>query len=68
MFTFDNSLAKGRRMTTDLAKLMLRAYNAEADNSIRSLRAGNVQTAKKRLQASRTSIAKFLWRTAAFAK
>ena len=58
MFTFDNSLAKGRRMTKDLAKLMLRAYNAEADNSIRSLRAGNVQTGKKRLEASRASIAK----------
>jgi hypothetical protein len=58
MFTFDNSLAKGRRMTNDLAKLMLRAYNAEADNSIRSLRAGNVLTAKKRLEASRAAIAK----------
>ncbi len=58
MFTFDNSLAKGRRMTDDLAKLMLRAYNAEADNSIRSLRVGNVVTAKKRLDASRTAIAK----------
>ena len=55
MFTFDNSLAKGRRMTNDLAKLMLRAYNAEADNSIRSLRIGNVVTAKKRLDASRTA-------------
>ena len=58
MFTFDNSLAKGRRMTTDLAKLMLRAYNAEAENSIRALRLGNVVTAKKRLEASRTAIAK----------
>jgi hypothetical protein len=58
MFTFDNSLAKGRKMTDDLSKLMLRAYNAEADNSIRSLRVGNVVTAKKRLDASRTSIAK----------
>ena len=58
MFTFDNSLAKGRRMTDDLAKLMLRAYNAEADNSIRSLRVGNVVTAKKRLEASRSAIAK----------
>jgi hypothetical protein len=58
MFTFDNSLAKGRRMTNDLAKLMLRAYNAEADNSVRSLRAGNVVTAKKRLEASRIAIAK----------
>ena len=25
MFTFNNSLAKGRRMTSDLSKLMLRA-------------------------------------------
>jgi hypothetical protein len=58
MFTFDNSLAKGRRMTADLSKLMLRAYNAEADNSIRSLRVGNLVTAKNRLDASRTSIAK----------
>ena len=38
MFTFDNSLTKGRRMTSDLGKLMLRAYNAEADNSIRKPR------------------------------
>jgi cell division septum initiation protein DivIVA len=58
MFTFDNSLAKGRRMTSDLSKLMLRAYNAEADNCVRSLRAGNVVTAKKRLEASVTSIAR----------
>lgn len=58
MFTFDNSLAKGRRMSDDLGKLMLRAYNAEADNSIRSLKVGNVVTAKKRLEASRTAIAK----------
>ena len=58
MFTFDNSLAKGRRMTRDLAKLMLRAYNAEADNSVRALRAGNVSTAKRRLERSRETIAK----------
>lgn len=58
MFTFDSSLAKGRKMTSDLAKLMLRAYNAESDNSIRSLRVGNVVTAKRRLEASRAAIAK----------
>lgn len=58
LFTFDNSLAKGRKMTNDLAKLMLRAYNAEADNAIRALRVGNVVTAKKRLEASRDAIAK----------
>ncbi|GAA4195459.1 hypothetical protein GCM10022219_20460 [Microbacterium oryzae] len=58
LFTLNNSLAQGRRMTADLGKLMLRAYNAEADNVIRSLRAGNVETAKRRLEASRTAIAR----------
>jgi hypothetical protein len=57
MFTFDGSLAKGKKMTGDLSKLMLRAYNAEADNVVRSLRLGNVVTAKKRLEASRAAIA-----------
>jgi hypothetical protein len=58
MFTFDGSLAKGRSLANDLAKLMLRAYNAEAENVVRTLRAGNLQTAVKRLEASRTAIAK----------
>lgn len=58
MFTFNNSLAKGRKMTSDFSKLMLRAYNAEADSCVRSLRAGNVVTAKTRLEASVTAIAK----------
>jgi hypothetical protein len=58
MFTFNNSLARGRRMTSDYSKLMLRAYNAEADSCVRSLRAGNVVTAKKRLEASVESIAR----------
>ena len=58
MFTFDGSLAKGRRMVTDLSKLMLRAYNAEADNCVRSLRSGNISTAKKRLENAMKSIEK----------
>ena len=58
MFTYNNSLAKGRKMTSDFSKLMLRAYNAEADNCVRSLRAGNVLTAKQRLNKAVESIAK----------
>ena len=58
MFTYNNSLAKGRMMTGDLSKLMLRAYNAEADNCVRALRVGNVQTAKRRLDKAVGSIAK----------
>ncbi|MDR7312014.1 regulator of protease activity HflC (stomatin/prohibitin superfamily) [Nocardioides luteus] len=56
LFTFDGSLARGRKMVTDLSKLMLRAYNAEADNCVRSLRHGNISTAKKRLEKSMKSI------------
>jgi F0F1-type ATP synthase epsilon subunit len=58
MFTFNGSLAKGRSFANDLAKLMLRAYNAEAENVVRTLRAGNLQAAMKRLEAARTAIAK----------
>ncbi len=58
LFTFDNSLAKGRKMADDLGKLMLRAYNSEADNSVRSLKVGNAVTATRRLQATRDAIAK----------
>jgi hypothetical protein len=57
-FTYDNSLAKGQKMANDLAKLMLRAYNSEVDNSLRSLRAGNVIIAKRRIEASRAAIKK----------
>jgi Domain of unknown function (DUF4041) len=49
-FTFDNSLAKGRKMTADLAKLMLRAFNAEAENCVRYVKAGNLPAAEKRQQ------------------
>jgi hypothetical protein len=58
MFTFDGSLAKGRTMTRDLSTLMLRAYNAEAENIVRTLRAGNVAGARKRLENTRTAIAR----------
>jgi Domain of unknown function (DUF4041)/Meiotically up-regulated gene 113 len=58
MFSYNNSLAMGRRMTSDFSKLMLRAYNSEADSSVRSLRAGNVATARKRLEASVSTIAR----------
>lgn len=58
MFTFNGSLAKGRKMTADFSKLMLRAYNAEADNCVRTVRAGNLQTALKRLESAVLSIQK----------
>ncbi|MFE4456663.1 DUF4041 domain-containing protein [Nocardia tengchongensis] len=57
-FSFNNSLAEGRRLTSDLSKLMLRAYNAEADNCVRTIRAGNLDTAKRRLDKAANDIEK----------
>jgi hypothetical protein len=56
MFTFDGSLARGRKLVGDLSRLMLRAYNAEADNCVRSLKSGNVRTALKRLESAVAAI------------
>ena len=58
MFTFAGSVAKGRRMVSDLSKLMLRAYNAEADSCVRSLRSGNAVTATRRLDRAVAAIEK----------
>jgi hypothetical protein len=58
-FTFDNSLAKGRKMTAELSKLMLRAYNAEAENCVRYVKAGNLKAAEKRLTGAATAIARY---------
>ncbi|WP_217991432.1 DUF4041 domain-containing protein [Blastococcus aggregatus] len=57
-FSYNNSLALGRRMTADFSKLMLRAYNAEADNCVRSLRAGALPAATKRLETAAGTIAR----------
>jgi len=58
MFTWNGSLAQGRALVRDLSKLMLRAYNAEADNCVRSLRSGNIAAATRRLESSMAAIGK----------
>lgn len=48
--TFGNSAAKGRRFVKDMSKTMLSAYNAEAENCIKSVKAGGLTTARARLE------------------
>ncbi|PPF46559.1 DUF4041 domain-containing protein [Rathayibacter sp. AY1A1] len=48
-FTFNNSQAQGRKFVGDMTKILLRAYNAEAENCVKSVRAGNLATAQARL-------------------
>lgn len=57
-FAYNNSLAQGRKMTRDFSTLMLRAYNAEADSCVRSLRAGSLDSAVKRLNKAVETIAR----------
>lgn len=48
-FTFNGSSREGAKMVADWCKLMLRSYNSEAENSLRVMKAGSVDAAKKRL-------------------
>lgn len=51
-FTFNNSTVKGDKFVRDMSKLMLRSYNAEAENCLKSVKAGNLPMAQKRLSTT----------------
>lgn len=57
-WTVNNSTKEGAKLTRDLSKLMLRAYNAEADNVVRTLRPHTLASAISRLDKARETIAK----------
>lgn len=56
-FTFNNSAAKGRKFVNDMSRIMLRAYNAEAENCVKTVKAGNLAVAQARLRKAMDSIA-----------
>jgi seryl-tRNA synthetase len=49
-WTVNGSEAQGRAMVRDISKLMLRAFNAEADNQVRSMKPHKIDSAIDRLQ------------------
>jgi hypothetical protein len=55
-WTVNGSLAQGRAMVRDFSKLLLRAYNAEADNLVRSLKPYKVDASIERLTKVATTI------------
>lgn len=57
-WTVNNSMTEGRRMVRDFSKLMLRAYNAEADNLVRGLKPYKLASAIDRLTKVATTIVK----------
>jgi len=57
-WTVNASEAQGRTMTRDFSKLMLRAFNAEADNLVRGLKPFKLKAAVERLEKVATTIEK----------
>jgi stress response protein SCP2 len=54
----NGSLKEGAALVRQFSDLMLRTYNIEADNCVRTVRAHTVNTAKKRLERTREAIVK----------
>lgn len=54
----NGSVREGKRLGRDMAKLMLRAYNAEADNAVRAVKPHTREKVKERLTKTRDTISK----------
>ncbi|MBP2477774.1 phage host-nuclease inhibitor protein Gam [Crossiella equi] len=54
----NGSVKEGQKLGRDMAKLMLRAYNAEADNAVRVVRPHTREAVKTRLGTTRETIGK----------
>jgi hypothetical protein len=52
----NGSVKEGQKLGRDMAKLMLRAYNAEADNAVRVVKPHTREAVKKRLTTTRDTI------------
>lgn len=52
----NGSLREGQALVRQFSDLMLRTYNIEADNCVRTVRAHSVDAAKKRLERTREAI------------
>lgn len=57
-FTFNNSVRQGTKFVNDMSRLMLRSYNAEAENCVKAVKAGNLDSAQRRLSKSVEQVAK----------
>lgn len=57
-FTYNNSASQGKKFVNNLHDMMLAAYNAEAENAVKSVKAGNLAAAKARLDKAAERIAK----------
>lgn len=57
-WSVNGSATQGRRMVSDISKLLLRAYNAEADNCVRTVKPHSVTASIDRLTKASSTIAR----------
>lgn len=57
-WTVNNNAAKGRKMVSDMQKLLIRAFNSECDEVISKVKFNNIDASVKRITASRDAISK----------
>lgn len=57
-FTFNNSTAKGKSFVNKLSKIALRSYNAEVENAIVRMKAGNLEAGIKRIERARSEVSR----------
>lgn len=57
-WTVNSSAQQGARMVREFSKLMLRAYNNEADNAVRLMKPYTLESSVARLEKSRETISK----------
>lgn len=58
-FTFNNSVSKGRKFLNDMSRMALSLYNAEAENCVKNVKAGNLETSIQRLIRCHDRIERF---------
>ena len=57
-WTVNGSQSKGKKMVSDMQKLLLRAYNAECDDAVEHVRFNNIEASEKKINVSAEAISK----------
>ena len=57
-WTVNGSAAEGRKMVSDLSKLLLRAFNGECDETIRKVKFSNIDASVKAIEKSAEAVSK----------
>lgn len=57
-WTVNGNASKGKKMVSDMQKLLLRAFNSECDDVIEHVKYNNIEASEKRITSSRDAISK----------